>query len=248
MRRRRRAASAGSTMYSSATPVRRRTLRCGFAATSVFAATKRSSTSAISGAKSVPLRLQPSQLTQLHLCCHASPNRDVRYFLLPAAIFHAQCTHFRYGDDAPAEMESALRCASAVLVIVTTNFLRSKFCLEELRWACDELQQWRQHAPQGQQRVAAPKIIPLFYHDQDPDTGFGVDNFERSKLQKLLRQHHAAVSKAARTQWLDALMALAEHTGIRQDSVKRCVEATVRPGNAYGANAQISSRYIKLMV
>ena len=50
------------------------------------------------------------------------------------------------GNDAPKEMESALRGAAVVLVVVTKDFLRSKFCLDELHWACDEMQRRSQQA------------------------------------------------------------------------------------------------------
>ena len=119
----------------------------------------------------------------------------------------------RYGGHAPAAMEHALRGASAVLVIMTRDFLRSKYCLEELRWACDQMQRGRQPL----------SIIPIFYHDQDPRVGFGVNAFERSALTELLRQQHAAASDRQRTQWLEALLLLAKRTGIRQDSTGRCV-------------------------
>jgi hypothetical protein len=113
-------------------------------------------------------------------------------------------------------MQTALRGASVVLVIVTADFLRSKYCLEELHWACDELQR------RSQQPAGTLTIIPVFYHDQDPIVGFGVDSLKRDALHKLLREHHAAASTAERAQWLDALMVLAKRSGIRQDSTGRC--------------------------
>ena len=112
-------------------------------------------------------------------------------------------------------MEHALRGASAVLVIMTRDFLRSKYCLEELQWACDEMQR-------GRQPARPLMIVPVFYHDQDAIIGFGVDCVERSALTELLCQHHAAASGKDRTQWLEALLSLAKWTGIRQDSVGRC--------------------------
>ena len=129
------------------------------------------------------------------------------------------CCPSRYGDHAPREMETALRNASVVLVVVSVNFLRSKFCLEELQWACGELEE---RSLQGQQPCAAFMLVPIFYHDRDPAIGFGIDSFQRSTLQELLRCHHPAASKSQREQWLDALLVLAERTGIRQDSTGRC--------------------------
>ena len=126
----------------------------------------------------------------------------------------------RYGDHAPEEMQSALRGASTVLVIVTANFLCSKFCLKELHWACAEMRT-SQLAPQGKQPAGVLQLVPIFYHDQDELIGFGVDKFERSALQELLRQHHAAASDVDRRQWLDALMDLKLRTGIRQDTTGR---------------------------
>jgi hypothetical protein len=128
----------------------------------------------------------------------------------------------RHGNDAPKEMDSALRGASVVLVVVTTDFLCSKYCLGELLWACDETQRRSQLEQQGQQSAAALTLVPIFYHDQDPIVGFGVDSFQKKPLQRLLRQHHAAASKADHARWLDALLFLAKRTGIRQDSTGRC--------------------------
>ena len=108
-------------------------------------------------------------------------------------------------------MEQALRGASAVLVIMTRDFLRSSYCLEELQWACDETQRNRQSA-----RPLA--IVPIFYHEEDPGIGFGVDCLERNALTELLRQQHAAASEQARGLWLEALLLLSNLTGIRQDS------------------------------
>ena len=120
-------------------------------------------------------------------------------------------------------MEAALRGASVVLFVVTKNFLRSKFCLQELQWACDHMQRQRQQAQQGQQDTGALTLVPIFYHDQDSAYGFGIDSFQRGKLDDLLREYHAAVSPAVRAPWLDALLILSKRTGIRQDSTGRCV-------------------------
>ena len=130
----------------------------------------------------------------------------------------------RPGDNAPGEMEIALRGASIVLVVVTRDFMRSKHCLDELHWACDEMQRRSQQVQQGQQPAVALMLVPVFYHDQDEIIGFGVDRFERKKLHDLLCKHHNAdsgCSTADRAQWLDALMILAKRTGIRQDSMAR---------------------------
>jgi hypothetical protein len=119
-------------------------------------------------------------------------------------------------------MELALRGASVVLVVVTTNFVRSKFCLQELHWALDETQRRSQQAQQGWQPLGPLEVVPIFYHDQDPTVGFGVNSFKRSALQLMMDEHHAAASSAERAPWLDALMVLSERKGIRQDSVGRC--------------------------
>ena len=130
----------------------------------------------------------------------------------------------RQGDYAPKTLESALRGASVVLVVVTTDFIRSKNCLEELHWACDEMQRRSWQAQQGQQSAKALALVPIFYHDQDLKVGFGVDHdsFQRGPLQKLLRQHHAGASPADTARWLEALMVLRKRTGIRQDSTPKC--------------------------
>ena len=119
-------------------------------------------------------------------------------------------------------MESALRGANVVLVVVTTDFLRSKFCLEELHWACDEMQRRSSQTQQPQQRTSPFMLVPIFYHDQDPLIGFGVAELKQSTLPELLRRHHAAASTADHTQWLNALLSLEGQTGFRQDSVARC--------------------------
>ncbi len=115
-----------------------------------------------------------------------------------------------------------MRGASVVLVVVTTDFLRSKFCLEELHWACDEMQRRGNQTQQGQKQADPFMLVPVFYQDQDPLIGFGVDKLQMDSLTKLLRQRHAAASAAHRAQWLDALLVLKQRTGVRQDSTVRC--------------------------
>ncbi len=115
-----------------------------------------------------------------------------------------------------------MRGASVVLIVVTTDFLRSRYCLEELRWACDEVQQTGQQAQQRLQHSGALALVPIFYHDQDPIVGFGVDKLRQEVLHKILRQRHAAASVDERTHWIDALLLLAKQTGIRHDSTGRC--------------------------
>lgn len=128
----------------------------------------------------------------------------------------------RYGDHAPAEMESALRTASVVLVIVTRDFIRSRYCLEELNWAFEgqQRQAQPQHSSVGTSR--APIVAPLFYHDQDRAMGFGVDAFHETALRSLLWQRHWWTSTSIeRTRWLRSLLLLKEQAGIRQDSAPR---------------------------
>ncbi len=137
---------------------------------------------------------------------------------------HAFCVHCRYGDVAPAEMASALRGASVVLFVVTKNVLCSKYCREELHWACEEMQRRSRQAQQGQEPAGSLTLVPVFYHAQDPIVGFGVDTFQSSELDALLREHHAAASPAKRIQWLAALMIVSKRTGIRQHSVGSCAQ------------------------
>ena len=141
-------------------------------------------------------------------------------------LLHAQWTSCRYSDHAPHGIEAALRGASVVLVVVTTDFIRSKYCLDELHWAYDEMRRRRSQAQQGQQPLGALVLLPIFYHDQDSVVGFGVDSFQRNTLSRLLRRHHAVASTADRVRWLDALLGLAQQTGIRQDAVGRCADAS----------------------
>jgi hypothetical protein len=144
-------------------------------------------------------------------------------------------------------MESALRAASVVLVIVTTDFLRSKHCLEELHWACDQMQRQSQQAQQGQQSAGALVLVPIFYHDQDPTIGLGVDSFQRGTIRKLLQQHHAAASTAQRTRWLDALMLLPKRAGIRQDSTRKCVRRFARIEAGSSGTAYVCCLFTKFL-
>ena len=154
----------------------------------------------------------------------------------------ASTTH-RYGDDAPSEMETALRGASVVLVVITTDFLRSKFCLQELCWACDELQRRSRHPSFGQSSAVDYVLVPVFYHDQDAAMGFGIDGFDRSKLQPLLLLNHATASADERAQWLDALMTLKLRTGIRQDSNGRCSLLLRRNLNVHCTSSALRCRH-----
>ena len=108
---------------------------------------------------------------------------------------------------------------------MTRNFLRSKHCLEELQWACDEMQQRGRQAQQGRGPAPALVLVPIFYHHLDPVVGFGVDRFKCGALTGLLDEQHAAASEKDRAQWLQALLLLAKRTGIRQDSTGRWVLA-----------------------
>ena len=215
------AAFADSITCSSAMQTLRRTLRCGSAATSASAATGRSLTSVTCGA---PFR---AVVRPLYLESGVCPGLVMYVCTLSLLVLRrAKCVHMhlscRYGDHAPAGMEAALRGANVVIVIVTADFLRGRYCLEELQWACDEAQRRRRHPQPGQEPAGPFPLIPIFYHDQDHIIGLGVDSMQRNTLQKLLRQHHAAASAANRAAWLDALLVLAKKTGLRQDSTGRC--------------------------
>ncbi len=117
-----------------------------------------------------------------------------------------------------------MRGASVVLVVITTDFLRSKTCLEELQCACVEMQRRNGQTQQGQQPADPFMLVPVFYQDQDPIIGFGVDSLQQGVLTKLLRRHHAAASTADRSQWVNALLSLKQRTGVRQNSAARCEE------------------------
>ena len=137
-----------------------------------------------------------------------------------------QCnrTSCRYSDSAPADLrlESALRGAKVVLVIVTANLLRSKHCLQQLHWACDEQQRRRKQMQDGQHHTGAFSLLPVFYHDMDPAIGVGVNSYRASTLHEQLGKHHATASTAERALWLEALLHLPQLVGIRQDLTDRC--------------------------
>jgi TIR domain len=46
-------------------------------------------------------------------------------------------TSLRLGAAADVEMEAALRTCSIVVVVLTPDFLRSSYCMDELHWALD---------------------------------------------------------------------------------------------------------------
>jgi hypothetical protein len=117
-------------------------------------------------------------------------------------------------------MESALRTASVVLLVITRDFMRSRYCMEELGWACDELK--RQSQPQQRPPGAAlPLIIaPIFYHEQDPVVGFGVDAFSEAAIRRQW-QHLSTATNAESSQWVKNLLRIKQQTGIRQDSAAR---------------------------
>lgn len=97
-------------------------------------------------------------------------------------------TSLRLGDVADAEMEAALRTCSIVVVVLTPDYLRSAYCLEELHWALHParphppllqrlvgpVESAAGHAPQLQpdpvsvQRVRGPPtMLPVFLHTSD---------------------------------------------------------------------------------
>ena len=95
----------------------------------------------------------------------------------------------RLGDAADAEMESALRGCSIVVAVLTADFLRSSYCMQELHWALHSAQphpvqpgnpsarqpaagsatQQLPDTKQTEQQCSRepPLVLPVFYHTSD---------------------------------------------------------------------------------
>jgi TIR domain len=144
----------------------------------------------------------------------------------------------RLGDAAGPEMEAALRGCSIVVIVLTSDFVRSAYCMKELHWALhpDEPHpaQLQQSAGSATQQPAAggapqqdvllhqatqqrskqpPLLLPVFYQTSDMEA-----------LQQQLQQHTAAeahkrgASTAELQQAHTDLAAVYEFTGNRLDS------------------------------
>ena len=154
----------------------------------------------------------------------------------------------RYSDPAPAETEVMLRNAKGVLFFITTDFVRSKYCLDALRWAWDEQDNWRAVERQRYSGCFSwdgySELVPVYYNNQNSTADTGNDSFQdnslhallwqqhytnsegyrvwQSQLDELLRQHHPAASDIDREQWNEDLVSLSysysEERGVRQDA------------------------------
>ena len=97
-------------------------------------------------------------------------------------------TSLRLGDAADAEMEAALRSCSIVVAVLTPDYLRSAYCLEELHWALHPAQphppllqsfvgpadsaagrapQLQPNPVSVQRSRGAPTLFPVFLHTSD---------------------------------------------------------------------------------
>ncbi|KAK9811517.1 hypothetical protein WJX72_005148 [[Myrmecia] bisecta] len=102
------------------------------------------------------------------------------------------------GDDADSVMEGAVRSSQICICVLTPDYLRKRWTMQELRWALNQQQQ----PQQGRQLT----IMPLFY---------GIDIDELKGHEALLRQHHPNRWQ----QYAADLAAVGRITGLRKDVV-----------------------------
>ncbi|KAK9811841.1 hypothetical protein WJX72_011067 [[Myrmecia] bisecta] len=104
----------------------------------------------------------------------------------------------RLGDAADSIMEGAVRSAQIFICVLTPDYLRKRWTMQELRWALDQQQQ----PQQGRQLI----IMPLFY---------GIDVDELKGHEALLQQHHPDHWQ----QYAADLAAVGRTMGLRKDVV-----------------------------
>ncbi len=179
--------------------------------------------------------------------CHAGPQKDGFAVWLQKELRISGRRAFldepdlQYGNDAPAVMETALRTASVVVAVITKDFLRSKCCLRELVWACDE---HRRPQQEGQQPLG---ILPVFYRSREADIGFGPDRFKDAPaLRRQLDMYHGDAGEAEREDWLHALLFVSTQTGARQDSVGRRARVLVWRAGAEHVTCERESEALRL--
>ena len=137
-------------------------------------------------------------------------------------------TSLRYGDAADVEMEATLRSCSIVVVVLTPDYLRSSYCLQELHWALHPCQpQQQQAAADGvlqqphwsqsttQRSREPPVVLPVFYHTSD------IGALQQEVQRQLAASHcrSAPLAELERLQQASTdLAALCRLTGDRPDS------------------------------
>jgi TIR domain len=148
--------------------------------------------------------------------------------------------NLRLGDAADAEMEAALRSCSIVMVVLTLDFVRSSYCMEELHWALHPTQQHpaqlptsaapatlqpaagtamqleaQLHHPAQQCSKQPLLLLPVFYHTSDLEA-------LQQDVQRQLAKAGGGGTSAAELQRLQQatkdLAALCRYTGNRLDS------------------------------
>jgi TIR domain len=152
-------------------------------------------------------------------------------------------TSLLYCDAANAEMEAAVRSCSIVVFVLTLDFVRSTYCMEELHWAlhASQLQQEPGAVPvrsatdtasrQGavaaqtrQQGSKQPGLLPVFYHISD------IDALQQDVERQIAEAHENGTLQAELPQLQQAgedLSALYGFTGIRLDSRNKCVQVAL---------------------
>jgi TIR domain len=134
----------------------------------------------------------------------------------------------RLGDEADVVMESALRSCSIVVAVLTADFVRSKYCMQELHWALhlkqphrllqqehastDAVQPAQQKQNADQRSPLPPLLMPVFHGTSDINT-----------LQhQLMQDINAIPAEDPAGSWLQQraadLEAACRHTGDRPDS------------------------------
>lgn len=149
-------------------------------------------------------------------------------------------TSLRLGDAADVEMEAALRSCGIVVVVLTPDYLKSSYCMEELRWALNPLQPHppllqKSAGPALQQQAAGstpgpqaqrqhsttqrdqepPLVLPVFYHTSN------IDALQQQVQQQLADARESGAPSAAQQQLQQAstsLAAVCRLTGDRLDS------------------------------
>jgi TIR domain len=145
-------------------------------------------------------------------------------------------------DAAGPEMEAALRSCSIVVVVLTLDFVRSTYCMEELHWALHASQpqlrkpadavaqhsaadrapqQETYHRQSTQQGSKEPWLLPVFYRTSD------IDELQQDVEQQIADACEGGASPAQLQRLQQAgkdLGALCGFTGDRLDSHNKCVQ------------------------
>ena len=114
----------------------------------------------------------------------------------------------------------------AVVFVLTQQFLRSKFCLMELRWALHQ-RQTQLHAASSQRSASGVlRLVPLFYRSNESDVGLPLWDKRRwgpGSICNMLKRYHSNANAAQLRQWTQDLMLLSLLAGLdRTPSESRC--------------------------